>query len=440
MITYRQDRGQLKVLKTGTGFLKAEVIFATPCVLPYIEDGVQRYEAKLPEEVFRKETLESASGVPVCDGHPMISGQRVLVTPENYFQFLKGNLGDPKVDGYGAKGLLTIYDSTLIGEIQNKKKTQVSIGFTCEVENKSGMFNGVKYDAIQRNIIINHLAITDDARAGDATRILIDSKEGEKIMADEIKTDAGAGKAEVSKPAEAGQTTAVDNSGAGEVRSYVYKTADGSKDLKIDSKEIFDELIVLNKQLKEKEDAKKKEAEKVDPKKEEEAPDEEEDCSDKKSKGDEWKKEIDALSGKVDEINVAIKKLKDAMPDMVEAKKKKDTADEADKAIKADEKVKETIGLMRIVNRLMPELRTDTMTAGQIKLAVIQKGLPAAYRTDMTEDQINANYEAALEVLRIKANQFTGDTSVIMDSKSIEAEMAENKRKRLEVYGKSDKR
>ena len=453
MRALRTDRGQLKVIKTGEGFLKAEVVFATPCVLPYFENGIQRNEAKLPEEVFRKETMDSASGVPVCDGHPQVNGQRVLVTPENYFQYIKGNLGNPKVDGYGATGLLTLYDSTLIREVQDKKKTQVSIGFTCELEEKSGMFNGVKYDAIQRNIIINHLAITDDARAGDATRILIDSKEGEKAMEDQVKTDAGqTGKVDASSVD--GQTGKVESTDSitdpGKGRIYSYKTFDESKVIQIENKEIFEELQLCNKiakEAKELMDAKKKAEEKKPDKKDDpENPDDAEDKEDeaskeKKGKMDEWKKELDALIGKVDEINGAVKKLKDAMPEMVESKSK-EKKDEMDAELKKkDDAVKETINLMRIVSRIMPELKTDAMDSRKIKISVIQKALPGIYKADMTDAQIDASFEASLEVLRVKANQFDGNASrTLVDENSIRAEMEENKRKRLDVFGKSDKK
>ena len=421
----RYDRGQLKVIKTGEGFLKAEVIFAAPCVLPYYENGAQRFEAKLPEEIFRPETQESAKGAVVCDGHPVVNGQRILITPENYFQYLKGNLSEPKTDGYGAKGLLTIYDKTLIGEILDKKKTQVSIGFTCELEEKAGMFNGQKYDAIQRNILINHLAITDDARAGDATRILIDSKQEELKMADVIKTDVAAGQVDTSNAQPAGQAPDAGKI-AGEAKTYVYKTLDGSKELKIDSEDVFNELKELNKKIQA--DAKKKEpaAEKKDP-----DDDDEEEKEDKKK--EDAKSAYDALRSEL--VDMIDKKLKDAMPDMVESKTK-EKKDEMDKELqKKDAEVKETINLMRIVNRIMPDLRTDAMTARQIKIQVIQKGLPGSFRSDMTDDQVNATFEAALEVMRQKANQFDSSAKVF-DDKSLQSQVEENKIKRLNVWGK----
>jgi hypothetical protein len=424
----RTDKGQLKVIKTGEGFLKAEVIFAAPCVLPYFSDGKEKHEAKLPEEIFRPETIESAKGAVVCDGHPAVNGSRILVTPENYFQYLKGNLSEPRADGYGAKGLVTIYDKTLINEILGKKKTQVSIGFTCDLEEKSGMFNGQKYDAIQRNILINHLAITDDARAGDATRLLIDSKQEESKMAEELKTDADAGKADVSDAQPAGKAVDAGKKIAGEAKTYVYKTLDGSKDLKIDSKEIFDELIELNKKLQA--DAKKKEKKEPDPEEEEET--EEEDACGGGKKND-ANSGFDALRSEL--VDMIDKKIKDAMPDMVE-KKTQEKKDEMDKELsKKNEEVKETISLMRIANRIIPDLKTDSMNPRQIKIQIIQKGLPNTYRADMTDDQINANYEAALEVLKVKAIQFDG-RSVLVDDGSLKAQLEENKIKRNNVWGK----
>jgi uncharacterized protein len=411
----RTDRGQLKVIKTGEGFLKAEVVFAVPCVLPYNENGIQKMEAKLPEEIFKQDTIESAKGAPVADGHPTQNGSRILVTPENYFQYIKGNLSEPKADGYGAKGLVTIYDKTLIDEIIAKKKTQVSIGFTCDIEDKPGMFNGQHYDAIQRNILINHLAITDDARAGDATHIMIDSKQEESKMADELKTDVKTGQVDASSAVDAGKADAADSSKAGEVKSFMYKTQDGSKDLKIDSKDIFDELIVLNKTIKE-------------------------------LKGDEASK---AKTLTAEDIQGMIEKaVKDALTPKADAKDdKKDAgaddkakADEAEKKKKAEAdakeaETKETISLIRIVNRILPELKTDSMDLRQIKISIIEKGMPGKYRNDMTDEQINANCEAALEVLRVRANQFDGRI-VVADEGTLKGQVEKNKIERTQMYGK----
>lgn len=53
----------------------------------------------------------------------------------------------------------------------------LSLGYNLDLEETPGMWNGQHYDAIQRNIRINHLALVADARAGERARLNIDSRD-----------------------------------------------------------------------------------------------------------------------------------------------------------------------------------------------------------------------------------------------------------------------
>lgn len=174
----RRDIGTLDVLNHGDGFLRARVRFARAGVFPYVVDGKTVYEAKLPEEIFSLSTIDSAKRVPVTDGHPYS-----LVSSSNYADHVRGTLGDSIVV---AEGFLeaeeTVFDSALIEKIKNGKATQVSIGFTCEPDNTAGEYNGTRYDSVQRNIKINHIAHVAQGRAGEDVRAYLDSQNGsEKI-------------------------------------------------------------------------------------------------------------------------------------------------------------------------------------------------------------------------------------------------------------------
>ncbi len=63
----------------------------------------------------------------------------------------------------------------------------MSCGYTADVENASGVWMGMPYDAIQRNIRYNHIVLTDKGRAGDNARIKIDSDYAEDFGIQENK-------------------------------------------------------------------------------------------------------------------------------------------------------------------------------------------------------------------------------------------------------------
>lgn len=171
----RRDIGTLDVLNHGDGFLRARVRFARPGVFPYVfDDGTIAYEAKLPDEIFSLSTIDSAKRVPVTDGHP-----DSLVSSSNYADHVRGTLGDSIMV---AEGFLeaeeTVFDAALIEKIKSGETAQVSIGFTCEQDNTAGEYNGTRYDSVQRNIRINHIAHVAQGRAGEDVRAYLDSQNG----------------------------------------------------------------------------------------------------------------------------------------------------------------------------------------------------------------------------------------------------------------------
>jgi hypothetical protein len=88
-------------------------------------------------------------------------------------------------DGDSVRAKIIIHDTD---EIKYNGLRELSLGYSLDIEHTSGEWNGVPYDAIQRNIRINHLALVKDARAGDNARLNIDGSdneagEGENTMA-----------------------------------------------------------------------------------------------------------------------------------------------------------------------------------------------------------------------------------------------------------------
>lgn len=160
-----------------TGFLHASnVPIARAGVFPYLHaDGTMSYEAKLPQDILGDSTVQTAANKPITDDHPTNNGGTVLVNKGNVQQYMKGFSADnAHVEGDTLRVGLTVTDPTLIKKIQGGKQ-ELSIGFQTDVAPAHGVFQGMKYDSIQKNIQINHIAVVDRAREGHNIRITGDS-------------------------------------------------------------------------------------------------------------------------------------------------------------------------------------------------------------------------------------------------------------------------
>lgn len=143
-------------------------------------DGSIRRELRLPEEVFKKESMDSLQNKPITNDHPF-----QLVDSKNSRDYTVGMTGNEVVqDNIFLKTKAIITDEGTINDIVQKGKVEVSCGYTCEHEVKPGTFDGEKFDVIQRNIKYNHLAVVDAGRAGPEVKLRLDSKDA--IMVNEI--------------------------------------------------------------------------------------------------------------------------------------------------------------------------------------------------------------------------------------------------------------
>lgn len=157
-----------------TGFLYVyRVPIAGAMVQKYVKsDGSEEMEAKLPEEILSDSTVSSANSKPVTDGH------HGLVTKDNSHDLMKGfTASNSHREGNMLYNDITITDPDLISQIKNGSKRELSIGFETQMDPTSGTYNGTKYDAVQRNIRINHVAVVPKGRAGHEVRLIGDSAE-----------------------------------------------------------------------------------------------------------------------------------------------------------------------------------------------------------------------------------------------------------------------
>lgn len=134
------------------------------------------------EELSNPETIDSFKLLPWTDEHAMLgTGDDGMLEPEK--KGIHGVIGEDVYfeDGY-LKANLKIFSSKLANLIDKGKK-ELSIGYRCLYDMVSGVYDGVKYDAIQRDIRGNHLASVEEGRSGhdvavlDHFKIVFDTKE-----------------------------------------------------------------------------------------------------------------------------------------------------------------------------------------------------------------------------------------------------------------------
>lgn len=181
----RYDKGvvQGETTITDEGFIKARAIVTRTGVFLYKNaDGTIRKELRHPDDVLVPESLESIKMVPVVNGHP----PERLVTIDNAKRLSVGYTGESvDVEMPYIVANLVITDKKTVDEIKEKKKNELSLGYTVDLIPDSGTYHGEPYEYRQTNIRYNHLALVDMARAGPEARISLDGEDAEEILKEE---------------------------------------------------------------------------------------------------------------------------------------------------------------------------------------------------------------------------------------------------------------
>jgi hypothetical protein len=173
----RQDVGLLErrsLDRTGSGGVRLPAKPTRVGVFEY-SDGVETWgELRLPEEVFAAESLASMRGVPVTALHPAVE-----VNAENWRKLAGGHVGDdPRADGEWVAATMHLADASLIRSVESGDAVELSCGYIARLEPTPGVYQGIPYKYIQRDIRYNHCALGPEnwARAGRGARLQLDSK------------------------------------------------------------------------------------------------------------------------------------------------------------------------------------------------------------------------------------------------------------------------
>lgn len=167
-------------VKDAFGFLTFPLVASSAGVFPYIQpDGTIRREFKPPEELNDPQSLATLRLAPMTNDHPAIG----MITSDNARKYQVGSIGDTIESEEGVRLLVMgkVTDSDTVNDIESGEKTEISPAYRVNLEMTPGIwFNpttgeNMEYDAIQRNIRYNAIAVVKEAREGDDVRIRLNA-------------------------------------------------------------------------------------------------------------------------------------------------------------------------------------------------------------------------------------------------------------------------
>ena len=184
MCKTRYDSVKFKATIDENGFLVDTPVVARLGVqVYYMDDGRTVREFRPAEEVFKDESLASYQGKPMTLDH-------VFVNSENAKEVVVGSVtGKAEPLGSSVVAPIVVYDNKAIQEAMAGNAKELSVGYSAILDETPGWGDPItgeyilksdadeqfdapegwqEFDAIQRNIKVNHLAMVYRGRAGIA--------------------------------------------------------------------------------------------------------------------------------------------------------------------------------------------------------------------------------------------------------------------------------
>lgn len=163
----------IRMRRTDEGYLTGEARVARVGIQAYQDgQGGIRREYRPVSEVFAADAIASFRNTPITFNHP---AER-LVTSDNAKRLSIGFVGENiRPDGEWLVMPLTITDGPTIEQIESTGTVQLSGGYMADLDDAPGEYDGMTYDAVQRNIRGNHVAVVAQARAGADARLNLDA-------------------------------------------------------------------------------------------------------------------------------------------------------------------------------------------------------------------------------------------------------------------------
>lgn len=176
MTVLRYDTGSLgSVQRTQQGGIRVPASLTRAGLFRYQNpDGTFRVEYRPLDEVSRADSLATLADAPVTNLH------HGLISPANWRKAAVGSLsGAARMDGDHVVADLVIQDAHVISLIESGERREVSLGYRMRLERTPGTFNGERYDAIQRDIKYNHVALVPRGRGGRDVALRLDAEDNQ---------------------------------------------------------------------------------------------------------------------------------------------------------------------------------------------------------------------------------------------------------------------
>ena len=243
----RFDQVTFAATKTAEGFIRDTPIVGRAGILLYRNaDGTERREYRPPEEAFKADSLASLMGKPITIGHKayVTAGNAAQVAP------VGSVLSAGRQDGNNIVADIVVYNL-------DTDSRELSCGYTLTLDETPGITpDGQRYDAVQRNIVYNHLAIVPQGRAGVA-RLNMD---GEQVIDEEDNSKEDNKMAEMTKIR---LDSGIEYECAPEVKVEIEKMRKDSADAKKEFDKLQAKFDALDAELKKEQEGRKADAEKA---------------------------------------------------------------------------------------------------------------------------------------------------------------------------------
>lgn len=163
-----------RVRRTQVGGIRVDARLTRTGVLSYLlPDGSLRRELRHPDEVFNADSLATLQSAPVTS----LEHHRALIDARNWKEAALGHTENVRSDSRYVEGELVINDGDAAAKVESGALADISCGYECKLDFTPGEFEGERYDAIQRAIRYNHVAVLPKGRgrAGTDVGIRLDS-------------------------------------------------------------------------------------------------------------------------------------------------------------------------------------------------------------------------------------------------------------------------
>jgi hypothetical protein len=178
----RLDFGRLDKAQPHAGGYRIPATVSRTGIQVYRDsNGKEIREYRPKDEVFSEPSLDSLEGATVTRGHPA-----QMVEPTNWGTLAGGHVAKVSRSGVQLDGedfvptQLQVHRADILADLDSGALAEISLGYTCDLDFTPGVTpKGERYDAVQRNIRVNHVALLpkNDARAGREARIRLDGNQ-----------------------------------------------------------------------------------------------------------------------------------------------------------------------------------------------------------------------------------------------------------------------